>query len=787
MADIPSHHRQPPRPSPPSGDHRRSGRGIPTPRTPTSPTAQRGSPTNHNSHSYNTTPTNGNTAGGLRPPFSPQRRPGMQASRGATGRQMSFATSREEFTFSDSELSGEAEDEDDEEVLLDEDEKEDEEDYYAILGVPRNATTAQIRNAYHALSLKFHPDKQAPELRDKATETFNSIVVAYETLNNPHKRVVYDKLGIQGIKEKVYQLGIKSMSPEQFELWLKDAIEKQKEQRLEEFVKSQGSLAVYLNCCGLLFADAIIEPIQDSTGRIVSEKVYKLPLCVVTQMVAKQAWTVPMGWLGDLLNTPLRESDRKSLENEDAPKTPSNVAWPDPQFTFTTSLGGQVMHNKKTRQIENVVCSPEIRGTISHNFPSLPPTAPLSVASLLSGTQTMIDAHILPHQSLTTAFSKGLGPNLFTVQSTVTPQSPFSPNVMAQVQRKLGLRHHFVCNVGTGAPITLPFLLSLFSLPEPGTMRPGMATIGYHYDPFPNVFAGDPNDPRNPFGRRKRKSQHTESYGIFAIAGPQVGGALLRLNWSRSFFIATPIGSYQRRHNPKPAIKLFAEMNVSVAGFSSYELRATRKVSNHTALGLSLSVGGASGQEGVALGLVWKRLGQKITIPVLLAPLVDAKMTLYGFFFPVLTYTAIELLYLRPHHRRVKARDTERIRRKHAAHIARRREEALEAQQIMRTSVLRRREAERLTGGLVILEAKYGAKSQWADVTIPLQNMVEGGQVVIEKGVDKKRLLGWWDPEPAREKVVEVQYEWGGKRHRAVVKDGQGLVLPLRSHLDDDE
>lgn len=54
---------------------------------------------------------------------------------------MSFATSREEFTFSDSELSGEAEDEDDEEVLLDEDEKEDEEDYYAILGVPRNVSS----------------------------------------------------------------------------------------------------------------------------------------------------------------------------------------------------------------------------------------------------------------------------------------------------------------------------------------------------------------------------------------------------------------------------------------------------------------------------------------------------------------------------------------------------------------------------------------------------------------------------------------------------------------------
>ena len=66
-------------------------------------------------------------------------------------------------------------------------------DYYAVLGVPRNASEAEIKKAFRKLAREYHPDVA----RDKkvAEEKFKEINEAYEVLSDPAKRRKYETLG----------------------------------------------------------------------------------------------------------------------------------------------------------------------------------------------------------------------------------------------------------------------------------------------------------------------------------------------------------------------------------------------------------------------------------------------------------------------------------------------------------------------------------------------------------------------------------------------------------------
>ena len=65
-------------------------------------------------------------------------------------------------------------------------------DYYEILGVPRDATPEQIKKAYRQLAMKLHPDV-AQEA--DAAERFKKVAEAYEVLQDPKKRDLYDRGG----------------------------------------------------------------------------------------------------------------------------------------------------------------------------------------------------------------------------------------------------------------------------------------------------------------------------------------------------------------------------------------------------------------------------------------------------------------------------------------------------------------------------------------------------------------------------------------------------------------
>jgi DnaJ-class molecular chaperone len=67
------------------------------------------------------------------------------------------------------------------------------EDYYKILGIKRGASDDEIQRAYREQARKYHPDLNPDDA--KAKEKFQSVQRAYEVLNDPEQREMYDRFG----------------------------------------------------------------------------------------------------------------------------------------------------------------------------------------------------------------------------------------------------------------------------------------------------------------------------------------------------------------------------------------------------------------------------------------------------------------------------------------------------------------------------------------------------------------------------------------------------------------
>ena len=65
-------------------------------------------------------------------------------------------------------------------------------DYYQILGVPREASSADIKKSYRKLARQYHPDVSKDAA---AEEKFKEVNEAYDVLKDAEKRQAYDRFG----------------------------------------------------------------------------------------------------------------------------------------------------------------------------------------------------------------------------------------------------------------------------------------------------------------------------------------------------------------------------------------------------------------------------------------------------------------------------------------------------------------------------------------------------------------------------------------------------------------
>lgn len=71
-----------------------------------------------------------------------------------------------------------------------------EKDFYKVLGVPKNASAAEIKKAYRKLAQKHHPDANPGSTQ--AEERFKEVAAAYDVLGDEDKRSQYDRVREMG-------------------------------------------------------------------------------------------------------------------------------------------------------------------------------------------------------------------------------------------------------------------------------------------------------------------------------------------------------------------------------------------------------------------------------------------------------------------------------------------------------------------------------------------------------------------------------------------------------------
>ncbi|XP_051135890.1 uncharacterized protein LOC127254690 [Andrographis paniculata] len=69
-------------------------------------------------------------------------------------------------------------------------------DFYAVLGLKKDCTAAELKNAYKRLVMEWHPDRFSasgnPNYVQEATRKFQAIQQAYSVLSDANKRFLYD-------------------------------------------------------------------------------------------------------------------------------------------------------------------------------------------------------------------------------------------------------------------------------------------------------------------------------------------------------------------------------------------------------------------------------------------------------------------------------------------------------------------------------------------------------------------------------------------------------------------
>jgi len=123
-----------------------------------------------------------------------------------------------------------------------------EENYYSILNVGKDATKEEINAAFRQLSRLYHPDRHTdPKRKKKAELLFDKSKKAHEVLCDPHRRAIYDTMGVKGLETDGWEVVQRTKTPQEIREEYERLAQEREERRLNQRTNPKGSMSVSID------------------------------------------------------------------------------------------------------------------------------------------------------------------------------------------------------------------------------------------------------------------------------------------------------------------------------------------------------------------------------------------------------------------------------------------------------------------------------------------------------------------------------------------------------------
>ncbi|KAJ5735846.1 uncharacterized protein N7483_000971 [Penicillium malachiteum] len=636
-------------------------------------------------------------------------------------------------------------------------------DYYALLGLSQKPppTEAEIRSVYRNLSLSFHPDKQPPHLREAAQKHFTRIQEAYDALIDPQKRIVYDMLGAEGVKQEwghrgamgtageaeKQEVGVKTMSPDEFRQWFLKTMKKRERKAVQSLVESSGTITLGVNAEDIIQVDG-----DDVTFGIPSPK--------ITTFGASYEFKAPLPLPEFLSRKDENEDDESEAQDQDQPAGLNELEeTEDPVYvTINAGINGGLARQKRTylvtyegREDEEVAVKVDgprllvsnemqLGATIAPNFRALAGRKGIlswRPFTFLQDSTVLVEGVVLPERLVKTTIARsiqpisGIKPFSVTASSIIKyPLLEAPPSFEIQASKEIAPSKVAFFSWSSGSWQWPDLLLDRFSSlgMYPNTMYASedelsgfqIGLLSLPKTRVKDTIGDGDEDDDDELAQISRKERNIDRARESWVTQLQVspGGGGLVLKYERNLFSGKPsddpvrsewsgVGYFpMKKMEGARAVRLAITTVLAPDLSVSWTVQGTRRVSEYTKLGLAIGIA----HKGIHMSVSWERLGQGINIPVILCPARQAthEAAMLATVVPWLAYCAVEFGYIRPRDRKKRRQAAARRHNELKKLIPKKRAESQQAIELMADQVLRRQTREEAQDGLVITKAEYG-------------------------------------------------------------------------------